>query len=453
MRTGDKPPVRRAPKTIEAGASSASEKTGGDRDTFGLTREKRPEVDNLMKSNKPTTLREGAERVASVLRGAGFEAFFAGGCVRDGLLATQPKDYDIVTNARPEEVTRLFKRTIQVGASFGVVRVLIEKGFEYEVATYRKDGVYTDGRRPDDVMYSTSVVEDVKRRDFTINALLEDPATGEVIDHVGGRADLEAGLIRAVGDAKSRVAEDRLRMLRAVRFAARFGFAIEASTIAAIEAHAHEIRDVSAERITAELEGIWSSPRPGLGLELLSKCGLVAHVLPEVLDVARRSEQLARIPPLGLSAEAARAIAWTILFEGLDRKGIEAEMRRMKMSRDQLRAVQMLAEARTILADPSRAPIAEVRRLLVSGEASIYVAFQRALLGEGDATRFLDGVASELAADPLPSLRLVEGADLIALGIPPGPEYKRILDAVELAILERRVRTKDEGLALVAGLG
>lgn len=421
-------------------------------DVLELPKERKTrEVPELMKTTKPKTLREGAERVASMLRAAGFEAYFAGGCVRDQLLGVAPKDIDIITDARPEEVSRLFKRTVQVGASFGVVKALLGKGFEYEIATYRKDGQYSDGRRPDEVVYSDSVEEDVNRRDFTVNALLEDPKTGEVIDHVGGRADLEAKLIRAVGDPKRRVAEDRLRMLRAVRFAARFGFDVEPATMAAIQAHAPEITEVSAERITQELEGIWSSARPGLGLEILKESGLLPRVLPFVEEdrVPELAEQLGRLPGLGRHPERARHLAWALLFNGKDRKGIDTQMREMKMSREQMRAVQTLVAAAGVLADPDDVPVAELRRLLVSKEADLYADFQQALLGEGPGVDRLEQVRKELEADPLPPLDLVTGQDLRALGLVPGPEFKEILTRIRQAILERKVRTKEEALALV----
>ena len=171
----------------------------------------------------PEALREGADRVAAILREGGHQAYFAGGCVRDALLGQRPKDYDIATDATPERVAALFRRTVLVGAAFGVVKVLLGRR-EYEVATFRTEGQYTDGRRPDAVAYATDPEEDVRRRDFTVNALLMDPRDDRVVDYVGGQADLQVGVISAVGDPIERFHEDRLRMLRAVRFAARLGF-------------------------------------------------------------------------------------------------------------------------------------------------------------------------------------------------------------------------------------
>jgi tRNA nucleotidyltransferase/poly(A) polymerase len=363
--------------------------------------------------------------------------------VRDKLLGNEPKDYDIVTNAKPEEVGDLFKRTLHVGAAFGVVKVLLGGGFEYEVATYRTDGIYIDGRRPDEVKYSQSAEEDVKRRDFTINALLEDPFTGEIRDYVGGQADLQAGIIRAVGDAKKRVAEDRLRMLRAIRFAARFGFTVDPATMSAIQAHASEITDVSPERISAELEGMWSCPRPGQGLRLLVESGLFPHVLGFASPAA--AERLDRLPSAKRDAESTRWLAWAILFSGHDRKTIDQRMRALKLSREHLRSVQMLVGAEPILRS---GPAIEVMRLAVSKEASLYRDFA-ACIGAQDRW---EAVERDLIADPLPPLPLITGADLQAMGIPPGPKYKELLEAVETAALSRSVRTKDEALALARTL-
>ena len=222
---------------------------------------------------------QGALTVARTLRAAGFEAYYAGGCVRDKQLGIMPKDYDIVTDALPAQVGGLFKRSVMVGAAFGVVKVIIGRGLEYEIATYRHDGEYLDGRRPDRVTYSSDKDEDVHRRDFTINALLMDPETSEVIDLVDGLADLEAKLIRTVGDPEQRFAEDRLRMLRAVRFAARYDFAIHGDTADAIRLHASEIGDVSVERIVHEVHGIWDSKHPDLGAALLHSTGLTPAVV------------------------------------------------------------------------------------------------------------------------------------------------------------------------------
>ena len=214
------------------------------------------------------------------LRAAGHEAYLAGGCVRDRLLGREPLDYDIATSAPPETVQALFPRTVPVGAQFGVVLVIAD-GMPVEVATFRSDAAYVDGRRPSAVHFG-SAREDARRRDFTINALFLDPLTGEVVDFVGGQADLRAGIIRAIGDPRARIAEDRLRMLRAARLAARLGFTIEPATLEAIRAAASTVTDMAAERIGDEIVKILTEGAARRGFELLAATSLLATVLPEV---------------------------------------------------------------------------------------------------------------------------------------------------------------------------
>lgn len=405
----------------------------------------------------PRTLREGADRVAHVLREAGYEAFFAGGCVRDALLGVAPKDFDITTNATPEQVAKLFRRTVMVGAAFGVVKVVLGKDKDYEVATYRSDGEYSDGRRPDGVVYAETAKEDVERRDFTINALLMDPRTDEIVDHVGGEADLEAGLIRAVGDPAVRFAEDRLRMLRAVRFAARFGFDIEAETLAAMAANAEHLSDVSKERVSAELEGILSAAQPGLGYRLLLETGLLEHALPAAKGQSvstRRMVQdaLSRLPEAaqGLTRSERVIVGWALLLAGSDPKAAEVAARDMKLSREQIRGVKSLLAAQDTLTRMEAPESAEVMRLLTSKEAPLSLALQRARLGpEAEAVARAEAARADLEARPLPPRPLITGQDLTKMGLKPGRHFKALLDAVDDAVLERRIATKDEALALV----
>jgi poly(A) polymerase len=225
--------------------------------------------------------RELAERICQVLREAGYQAYLVGGCVRDLLLGREPADYDVATDALPERVQQLFPGSIGVGARFGVVLV-IEDSAEVEVATFRSDVGYSDGRHPDRVVFSRSPEEDVRRRDFTINGLLMDPQSGQVLDFVGGREDIHAGIIRAIGEPALRFSEDKLRMVRAVRFAARFGYTIEPATHAAIRKHAAEVVTVSAERLRDELTKILTEGAARRGFELLDETGLLEVVLPEV---------------------------------------------------------------------------------------------------------------------------------------------------------------------------
>ncbi|MGN6593605.1 MAG: CCA tRNA nucleotidyltransferase, partial [Terriglobales bacterium] len=222
-----------------------------------------------------------ARAIGERLRGEGHQALFAGGAVRDRLLGREAEDFDVATSATPEVVMRLFPDHTAVGAQFGVVLVR-EQGAQVEVATFRTDASYKDGRHPTAVAYASTPEEDVARRDFTINALLLDPATGAVLDFVGGRRDLAAGMLRAVGDPERRFREDRLRMLRAVRFAARLGFQIEPATWAAIQRQAAEIRHISAERVRDEILKMLSEGRARRAFELLDQSGLLQAVLPEV---------------------------------------------------------------------------------------------------------------------------------------------------------------------------
>lgn len=221
-----------------------------------------------------------ARKIAETLKARGFQAVYAGGYVRDMLLGLESHDIDIATDARPEDVEEIFERTIPVGKSFGVVRVL-EELVEFEIATFRTDGIYTDGRRPDSVEFS-SIEEDAKRRDFTINGLFYDPIEDKVLDFVGGKADLEKGIVRFIGDPEERIEEDRLRILRGIRFAVRFGFEIEKETFAAIKRNAYRISDVSMERIQQELVKMVELGKPRKVIELLSESGLLREILPEI---------------------------------------------------------------------------------------------------------------------------------------------------------------------------
>src|ERR1700687_3008214 len=227
------------------------------------------------------TPRELAARIRATLRGSGHQAYLVGGCVRDLLLGRDPSDYDISTDARPERVQELFPRSLAVGAKFGVIAV-VKDDARVEVAPFRSDIGYSDGRHPDHVVYSDSPQEDVRRRDFTINGLLMDPAKSEVLDFVGGRADLRAGIVRAIGDPRLRFAEDKLRMMRAVRFAARFDFRIEPETMAAGRSLAAQITQVSPERIRDELTKLLTEGAARRGFELLDETGLLAVVLPDI---------------------------------------------------------------------------------------------------------------------------------------------------------------------------
>jgi poly(A) polymerase len=270
------------------------------------------------------TPRELAEKICRVLREAGHNAYLAGGCVRDLLLGREPADYDVATDATPDRVQSFFPNSLAVGAQFGVI-VVVEDSTEVEVATFRFDVGYSDGRDPDRVVYSRAPRDDVQRRDFTINGLLMDPVTGKVLDFVGGREDLRAGLVRAIGVPDERFAEDKLRMVRAVRFAARFGYAIEPATFAAIRKRAPEVRQTSPERLREELTKILTEGAARRGFELLDEAGLLEALLPEVAKM-KGVEQPPEFHPEGdvwihtrlmlerLPAGVAATLAWGVLL-------------------------------------------------------------------------------------------------------------------------------------------
>jgi poly(A) polymerase len=424
--------------------------------------------------------RAAAERIVRRLRAKGHEALFAGGCVRDLLAGREPQDYDVATSARAEEVQRLFARTVPVGAHFGVVLV-VEDGVPVEVATFRRDGAYLDHRHPIAVEFC-GAREDALRRDFTINGMFLDPATDEVTDYVGGRADLSAGIIRAIGDPAARFDEDRLRLLRAVRFAASFGFEIEPGTWDALRGLAPGILAIAAERIGEEVVKILLEGAARRGFELMAESGLLGIVLPEIaamrgveqspehhpegdvfahtllciakLDPSRHGEPLALAVLLHDVAKPIcreRQPDGRITFYGHCEQGAEmtrAICRRLRRSREvgeraawlvanHLRHVQAremrTATLRRFLAEPQIADLLELVRidaLSASGDLSTWQFCQQRLQG--------------LAADarrPEPFLR---GRDLIELGHSPGPEFRRILEAAYDAQLEGEVRSNEE---------
>lgn len=390
------------------------------------------------------TLREGALAVARTLRDAGFQAVFAGGCVRDKVLGKAPADYDIATDARPDDVLGLFDKCIPVGVQFGVVRVLL-MGHEYEVATFRAEASYEDGRRPTDVRWADAR-EDVLRRDFTINGLLEDPLSGEIIDFVGGRADLDARLVRAIGDANARFSEDYLRLLRCVRFAARLGFQIEASTWAACRALAPSITRISAERIGEELDRIVSQGHAGRGLALLAESGLLGVLLPELSpeDVARAIDRLSH---LGV---ATPLLGWGLAL--YDRPPlIAALVPRFRWARAFARDLAEATDGAQALARWSELRLADRKRVMrrPTFDASLVIARaagHRATEAEARAVR---DASTPLELQPPP---LLSGHDLEALGHRPGKAFKVALDALETAQLEGTATTREEALAVVLPL-
>ncbi len=414
------------------------------------------------------------------LRREGAEAFLVGGCVRDMVLGRRPKDYDIATSARPEVVTDIFERTVPVGKAFGVVHVRVS-GRSYEVATFRKDLSYRDGRRPEGVVFCTAE-EDVARRDFTVNGLLFDPETCEVLDHTGGLDDLDARLLRAIGDPAERFGEDHLRLLRAVRFAVELDFEIDRDTWAAVCALPENLKRISAERIRDELKRIFSSPDPIRGLDLLFESGLLQVILPElgagrraIELVAEARARLARIHGV-CAVDLSLALAATLL--PLSTAGcklvstdgsrsrledampeVSSALSRLRLSRETERRVMgAVAVARCLLDDEVRSSRPHVRlRLLRWPGARDGLSLARAEAGRlggaaaEEVERCLAGLESLSREDYRPA-PLVTGEDLKALGLTPGPDFARILRAVEDAQLDGELTDQEEALELVRKL-
>ncbi len=437
--------------------------------------------------------------VVESLRGHGHQAYLAGGCVRDLLLGIAAKDFDVATSAKPEEVIALFPRTFAVGAHFGVVLVcddIYGTEIKTEVATFRNDGAYSDGRRPDAVQFSTDPREDVQRRDFTINGMLLDPvqyrATGDleagVLDFVGGRADLAAKTVRAIGDPALRFAEDKLRMLRAVRFAARFGFTIEPRTFAAMQEHAPDIHQVSCERIREELTRILTEGAARRGFELLDASGLLRQVLPEAVKMhgVQQPPQyhpegdvwvhtmllLEKLPP-GCSA----TLAWAALlhdigkpatytppsgpgdrirFNGHVEVGVrvaEEVLRRLRFSNDDTAQIVALVKNHMRFGDIMQMKQSTLKRFLrlPRFDEHLQLHWMDASSAHGDLTFYefarqhYEAHAPEVVRPPL----LLTGRELIAAGYRPSPRFKAMLDFAEDAQLEGTVHTAEQALALI----
>ncbi len=423
------------------------------------------------------TAREIAER----LREEGHIAYFAGGCVRDIVRGETPKDFDIATDAKPESVQKLFPRTYAVGAHFGVI-IVLENSFQFEVATFRSDEAYIDGRHPSAVHFS-SPEEDAKRRDFTINGMFFDPVAEEVIDFVGGRDDIEARLVRAIGDAAQRFAEDRLRMLRAVRFATVLEYKIEEQTWDALVANADSINQISAERIREELVRILLSSNRIRGWDLLDSSGLMRAILPEldrmkgVLqpeqfhpegDVFEHTRLMLQLLPEKVSVplvfavllhDVAKPVTATvdetgrIRFSGHDRLGAEmAEeiMRRLRFSGAETDGTVEMVRQHMVFKDVPKMREAKLKRFMARPTFDEELELHRVDC-EGshrmlDNYEFLLRKREEFENEPIIPPPLVRGDDLIALGLKPGPKFGEILEAVETRQLEGNLRTREEAL-------
>jgi tRNA nucleotidyltransferase/poly(A) polymerase len=424
-----------------------------------------------------------ATDVVRRLRTAGHETYLAGGCVRDRLLGREPGDWDIATAAPPEAVRALFRRTVAVGARFGVILVL-EDDAQFEVATFRSDDAYVDGRRPSGVVFTTAE-KDAQRRDFTINALFQDPTTGEVIDFVGGQADLHAGVIRAIGDPAARIGEDRLRMLRAVRFAARFGYAIDPATHDAIRAAAPSVVDMAAERIGDEIVKMLTEGAAKRSFALLEATGLLPVVLPEVAkmrgvvqspdyhpegDVWTHTLLLLDQLPAGVSESlafgcllhdiakpltAGRRADGRLTFYGHPDRGAAIAvdiLQRLKRSRAAWERVEYLVRSHLRLVQAPDMRLSTLKRMLAEEGFDELLELARidALASNRDLqfVLFCERRRAELAASVKPP-RLLTGADLMSMGFSPGPKVGEILRALETAQLEGEVTTREDATTWV----
>lgn len=429
-------------------------------------------------------MKDQAISIVRALRQRGHQSLLVGGCVRDLLLGREPADYDVATDASPDEVLRLFPGALGVGAQFGVVLVPFpEGGISVEVATFRSDGLYSDGRHPDEVRFTKSAAEDVQRRDFTINGLLLDPLDGDkVLDHVGGRADLEKGIIRAIGEPRRRFAEDKLRMLRAVRFAARFGYEIEPSTFSAIRESAQQVAQVSAERIRDELTKMLTEGAARRAFELLDESGLLTVVLPEVARY-KGVEQPPQFHPegdvwvhtllllAGLPAESSPTLGWGALLHDVGKaptfrrapdrirfdnhadvgaRMTEVICRRLRMSNDETERIVGLVAQHMKFPEMPKMRQSTLKRFLRQPGFDEHLDLHRLDCLASHRDLSLHAFATEkLAAIPPDQIRpapLVTGDDLIAAGYQPGPEFKAMLREVEDAQLEDALQSKQQAL-------
>jgi poly(A) polymerase len=440
--------------------------------------------------NRKVTPRELANSICSTLIREGHQAFLVGGCVRDLLLGREPADYDVSTDATPDRVISLFPDSLAVGAQFGVI-IVPREGHQVEVATFRSDIGSADGRHPERVVFTSSPEQDVQRRDFTINGLLMRHDSGEILDFVGGLSDLRAGIVRAIGQPARRFAEDKLRMLRAVRFAARFGFQIESETFAAIRMQAHEIGQVSPERIREELTKLLTEGAARRGMELLDESGLLQQVLPEVAAM-QGVEQPPQYHPEGDvwthtllmleglasgSSAASATLAWGVLlhdigkprtfrpisetgdrirFDGHVEVGVrmaEVICARLRFSNQDREQILALIANHMRFKDVSRMRASTLKRFIRLPRFDEHLALHRLDCLSShrhlDAYDFVRRTLEETPVEQMRPVRLLTGNDLQSLGFPSGPLFSKILRSLEDAQLEGLIRSREEAIAFV----
>jgi len=402
-----------------------------------------------------------ALNVVQCLKDAGHDALWAGGCVRDALLGMPPKDFDVATSARPEQVVELFgkRRTIGVGASFGVIIVLGKRKSDgqIEVATFRSDGAYSDGRRPDSVEFCSAEL-DAQRRDFTINGIFFDPVDGKVIDYVGGQEDLKAGMIRAIGDPDARIAEDKLRMLRAVRFAARFGYELDPGTSSALTTHAADLDQVSVERIAEELRRMLSHPSRKIAVELMLTTGLLAQTLPEVsadnvADVLASMTQLGEAPFV-LSMALLLGPSWNgSAAKATDRvASIRQICRQLKLSNAETDTICWLADSAGLVSAGTSLPKHVLKPMLSHLNIDSLLALLETRPESSEGYEQLLRVQQETPIDLLNPPPLIDGEDLKTLGVQAGPKFSRILKTIRDEQLDEILMTTDAALARARAL-
>jgi poly(A) polymerase len=428
------------------------------------------------------TPRELANSICETLRRNGHEALLVGGCVRDLLLGREASDYDVATDATPDRVMALFPDSIAVGAQFGVILVPRD-GVKVEVATFRSDVGYSDGRHPDSVVYARTAKEDVQRRDFTLNGLLMRHDTGEVLDFVGGQADVKNRVVRAIGEPDRRFAEDKLRLMRAVRFAARFGFTIEPATFAAIQRHAPEITQVSAERLRDELTKLLTEGAARRGFELLDETGLLPVVLPEIAAM-KGVQQPPQYHPEGdvwihtrlmmeqLPAGTSPTVAWGVLlhdvgkpptfksaeetgdrirFDGHVDVGVrmaEGICRRLRFSNEDTEQILALVANHMRFKDVEQMKASTLKRFVRLPRFEEHMELHRLDCLSShrhlESYTFVQQVLAETPPEQIRPPRLLTGDDLQELGYKPGPIFSEILRSVEDAQLEGQLRSRQE---------
>ena len=437
-------------------------------------------------------VKQNAMEIVKTLQKQGYKAFFAGGCVRDMIMGKESEDYDIATSALPEDIMKLFERTIPVGVQFGVV-IVVKDGHNFEVATFRTEGSYSDGRHPDYVAFSTPE-DDVKRRDFTINGLLYDPVKNEILDYVGGQEDISKGIIRTIGNPVERFTEDKLRMIRAARFACRFNFPIHEDTRQAIIQLAKNIHVVSAERIREELEKILTGTNPHIGIKLLDELCLLQEILPEVSSMkgVRQPENfhpegdvfvhtllcLSKLVPV--SEQGMERPSWTlamgillhdigktITFEELDRirfnlhEKVGADMAaricdRLKTSNAEKDRIVWLVLKHLYFKDAQKMRLSKLKRLLAEEGYPELAELCRidALASSGDLSdyHYCQEMFKSLSHEEVKPKPLITGHDLIAMGLKPSSLFKDILTKIEDEQLEGNLTTKEAAIEMAKSL-